>query len=750
MIFYLGDKVKSGVPASILNNNNKIGFWKYGYNDTYDIVIISKDGTLGDVYNIMGVRIGLPLKPDDKDIINYGKSLLDQKWKRREMPDGLTADTMHLAKYQDFIDKEYKLRNEGLWIFINNKPIYLTGTYQYGIQWVRELDVHPFFRVVQNELMIFWEACKADNRCFGMDYVKNRRMGASLMAIIELLEAGTITEDKLLGLISKKGKDAKKIFRRLVKGFRRLPCFFQPIWDGTNNPKTELVLEEPTKRKKAGEAITEGDGLGSVIEWHNTEINAMDGDAIFRSLIDEAGKYPKEVPFSEYWYIVKTSHRKGVIITGKSMVVSTVNSAKKGGSEFKEIWDESDVGKRDMNGQTVSGLYRIFIPAKYCLEGMFDTYGFSIVEDPKGKIKTDEGVYVKIGSETWLKNAADALQGDDAKLNEFRRQNPDTIEDAFRDESGDCEFNLAKLMEQIDHNKFELNDIFNKDREFVGNDDMTRGNFRWEGGIQDTTVIWEPDKEKGRFFIKNGCHPLTSFSNKWEDKFMNMKLAKSPMAADLGTIGIDPYNRSKNADGRGSKGAMALTTKTHIYDELPNETMIMEYIDRPKKVSLFYEDVIMAMVYFSVPILSEQSNDEFLRTLVERGYRHYSMNNPYKNFDQLTPTEKELGGAPAQDTKIGDQQFYATEAAVEDYFGLARDDRNRPKGTIGDMPFTRTLTQLKEVDTEKRTKYDAYISYSLSRIGNKKPTKKKAEAPKASANPFTKYNNSGLISKTTA
>ena len=747
MIFYLGNKVNIKAPKSSRNHLNNIGYWEYGYNEEYDIVVISKDGTLGDVYDIMGVRIGLPAKPKDEEIINYDEAIINQKWKRREMPEGLTTATMHLPKYQDFIDREYKLRQEGLWIYIKGEPVYLTGTYQYGIQWVRELADYANFRIVQNELMIFWEACKADKRCFGMQYVKNRRMGASLMAIFELLESGTIMEDKILGLISKKGNDARKIFRRLIKGFRRLPCFFQPVWDGTNNPKTELVLEEPTKRKKAGEAITEGDGLGSVIGWHNTEINAMDGDAIYRSLLDESAKYPKEVPFSEYWYIVKTSHRKGIIITGKSMVVSTVNSLKKGGGEYKKIWDDSDVQKRDNNGQTKSGLYRLFVPTKYCLEGMFDTYGFSIVEDPKGKVKTDEGEYVKIGTETYLANASKALESDPEKYNEFKRQNPDCIEDAFRDESGDCEFNILKLQEQIQHNEFELNDHYNNDGSWTGNDGVERGNFRWENGIQDTKVIWEPDNERGRFFIKNDCHPLPSFSNQWEEKFMNMKLAKSPMAADLGTIGVDPYNRSKNADGRGSSGAIILTTKTHTYDELPNETMILEYIDRPKKVSLFYEDVIMAMVYFSIPILSEQSNDEFLRTLLDRGYRHYSMNNPFKSWDQLTPTEQELGGAPQQDTKIGDQQFYATEAFVEDFVGAARDERHRPKGQIGDMPFSRTLYQLKEVDTEKRTKYDAYIGFSLSRIGNKKPTKKVIETPRVVRNPFTTYNNKGVTSK---
>jgi hypothetical protein len=75
--------------------------------------------------------------------------------------------------------------------------------------------------------MIFWEACKTDNRSYGMQYVKNRRIGASFMAIIE---CGTINEDKLLGIVSKTGADSSKIFKRLIKGFRRLPCFFQPLW----------------------------------------------------------------------------------------------------------------------------------------------------------------------------------------------------------------------------------------------------------------------------------------------------------------------------------------------------------------------------------------------------------------------------------------------------------------------------------------------------------------------------------------
>lgn len=160
---------------------------------------------------------------------------------------------------------------------------------------------------------------------------------------------------------------------------------------------------------------------------------------------------------------------------------------------------------------------------------------------------------------------------------------------------------------------------------------------------------------------------------------------------------------------------------------------------------MFFEDVLMAMVYYSMPMLCELSNYQFLTMIRDRGYRHFSMNNPFKNFKDLGPNEKEFGGCPAQNVKIGDAQFYAIQTYIEDYTGVAREVINREKEAIGFMPFTRTLMQWKEVDPNDRTKFDAYISSSLSRIGNQKveitTTKKKRRV-----NPFQKYNNTGNLS----
>ena len=48
------------VPKSVLVSKNKARTWLYGYNEKYDVIIISQDGTLGEVYYINGLYIGLP------------------------------------------------------------------------------------------------------------------------------------------------------------------------------------------------------------------------------------------------------------------------------------------------------------------------------------------------------------------------------------------------------------------------------------------------------------------------------------------------------------------------------------------------------------------------------------------------------------------------------------------------------------------------------------------------------------------
>jgi len=51
------------IKRTTISRLNKSKKWKYGYNKENDIVVISKTGKIGEIYEIQGLRIGLPLEP---------------------------------------------------------------------------------------------------------------------------------------------------------------------------------------------------------------------------------------------------------------------------------------------------------------------------------------------------------------------------------------------------------------------------------------------------------------------------------------------------------------------------------------------------------------------------------------------------------------------------------------------------------------------------------------------------------------
>ena len=54
--------LKDYIKPKILKRLNRYKKWEYGYNEEYDVVVISKTGQIGEVYEIQGVKIALPKK----------------------------------------------------------------------------------------------------------------------------------------------------------------------------------------------------------------------------------------------------------------------------------------------------------------------------------------------------------------------------------------------------------------------------------------------------------------------------------------------------------------------------------------------------------------------------------------------------------------------------------------------------------------------------------------------------------------
>ena len=140
---------------------------------------------------------------------------------------------------------------------------------------------------------------------------------------------------------------------------------------------------------------------------------------------------------------------------------------------------------------------------------------------------------------------------------------------------------------------------------------------------------------------------------------------KYPGNEHMGAFGCDSYDISGTVDKKGSKGALHGLTKFSM-ESAPANTFFLEYIARPQTAEIFFEDVLMACVFYGMPILAENNKPRLLYYLKRRGYRGFSMNRPDKVWNKLSAAEKEVGGIPNSSEDI--KQAHA--AAIEMYICL--------------------------------------------------------------------------------
>ena len=721
------------VPKTTLNSKNKARSWKRGYDSKYDIVIISKDGTLGDIVEIQNLRIGLPLAP--KEVYKRSSKKSEQFWEVFETHKELDKiktifqwneyPSEFKNKWVEYIETEFDRRENGFWFYNKGIPTYMTGTHYMYLQWTK-IDVgHPDFRESNRLFFIFWEACKADNRCYGMCYLKNRRSGFSFMSSAETVNQATITSDARFGILSKTGSDAKKMFTdKVVPISLNYPFFFKPIQDGMDRPKTELAYRVPASKltRKSIEdtsAIPELEGLDTTIDWKNTGDNSYDGEKLRFLVHDESGKWLPPDNILNNWRVVKTTLRLGRRIIGKCMMGSTSNALDKGGSNFKKMYEDSNVLERNANGQTKSGLYSLFIPMEWNFEGFIDQHGHPVFRKPDEPVLDALGDVIESGVLDYWENEVESLKKDPDALNEFYRQFPKTESHAFRDEANNSLFNLQKIYEQIDANE-------GLDNQRV----VQRGNFSWKNGVKDSEVVWTPNN-RGNF--------LVTWIPKYEmrNNVIIKDGKKYPGNVHIGAFGCDSYDISGTVGGGGSNGALHGLTKFNM-DDAPSNQFFLEYIARPQTAELFYEDVLMAMVFYGMPILAENNKPRLLYHLKNRGYRAFSVDRPDKHKNDLSKAERELGGIPSS-TSVISIHAEAIEAYIEEHVGF------REEGT-GNMYFNRTLQDWANYDIAKRTKFDATVSSGLAIMANQKYVSKPQREAKEINITFARYNNSGFLS----
>jgi hypothetical protein len=665
------------------------------------------------VEHIYGIEYKLPAKPSSIDGSRFPSK--KQKFTKVLIPEDfeeLEFDEDGNAIYSDdqirFITKEGERIKNGYWFYNNGAPTYITGLHYFYLNyWTLEDGNSPDYRDTDRRYFYFQDYCEKLAQCYGIIRIKKRREGATSQATCYLVWKSITQKKQFCGIVSKTGKDASDAFIYMVmNGYRNLPIFLKPRVEDEET-KTELVFKKKkdkrkTKGREKGQIFDDDIGLESKINYKNTALNSYDSGRVSALIIDEAGKFPKEVPVNQYWPIVKKTLTRGAIKVGFCLIPSTANDAKSGGEPYKALFDESSQFE---NQYTASGLYRYFCPAYDGYEGFIDEYGMSIIDPPtddqKKYIKDRYGMDISMGAKEYLVEQRKLIK-DKKALSEEIRMNPFTEEEAFMIDQKKCYFNSEKIYNQIDFLKEE------KIR-------LRRVRLFWK---DDKTVDWADDKD-GPWMI----HKFPDDDEK--NKLREHDGVKSPANAHKYVSGIDPF-KSSVISGKGSMGACYIFERYDIND--PNNTgmPIAEYVDRPRLKSLFHDEMLKAAIFWGYKACYENDvGDDFVDYFTNKGYKGYLMRTPESAIDKNKRRHVVKYGVTSGDAFALARQLDTCITYIENH--------------CEKIVFPDLLEELLQYDHENRTIYDRTVAFMISLLSGISLEGKKQEKASVSI-PLRTYN----------
>lgn len=631
---------------------------------------------------VYGIEYKIPEKPQKIEGGNkFEKIVIPDIFDDLEFDEDGTA--VYTEEQVNFIKEEWGKINDGYWFMNNNEPTYITGLHYFYLNyWILEDGNSPDYRDVDRRYFYYQDYCEKLPHCYGIIRIKKRREGATSQATCYLVWKAMTQRKSFCGIISKTGKDASDAFVYMVmNGYRNLPIFFKPRAEDEST-KTELVFKKKKDKRRTvarekGQLFDDDIGLESKINFKNTALNSYDSGRTTGLLMDEAGKWPKEVPVNQYWPIVRKTLMRGAIKVGFCLIPSTANDAKSGGEPYKALFD----GSNHFEDQyTATGLYRYFCPAYDGYEGFIDEFGMSIIDAPTDEqrkyIKQRYGMDISIGAKEYLINQRKLIK-DKKALSEEIRMNPFDENEAFMIDQKKCYFNSEKIYNQIDFLK-------------EGKTNLRRIRLYWK---DDKTVDWKDDPE--------GPWQVYKFPAKEDqNKFSESDGQRIPGNAEKYVSGIDPF-RSSVIQGKGSMGTCYVFERLNAAD--PNNTCmpIAEYIDRPRLKSLFHDEMLKASIFWGYKACYENDvGDDFVDYFTNKGYKGYLMRTPESAIDKNRRKTVQKYGVTSGDAFAIARQLDTCVSYIENH--------------CEKIVFPDLLEELLQYDHEDRTPYDRTVAFMIS------------------------------------
>jgi len=623
----------------------------------------------------------LPKAPsDEKQIIGYNRKKSDQIWRKPKLPSPQEWKQMNASDKFRLIERERDRWVNGVWFMNNNEPTYITGKH-YDHLTYQTFDYEAKYFESQRHDWYFRDLVKKDPKCFGGVKVKPRRYGATDEEVTDNQYEAISDFNRKIGMMSEtRDKVYSTIYDKITTSYLQRPAFIRPDIFMRNGvvPKKKIEFRS-NKVKKSGDSemlsFDMSGSLNSLIEPKATTVIGYDGWKLHKLTMDEIWKWTACSP-KACWDKQKKCLFDGGRVIGYAMLLSTMGDDDSYDSAIKdgiEMWGLSNPFERDLNGFTGTGLYRYFIGGQYALRDYADKFGFINMDQAEAFIHNERAKYAE-GSSDWI--------------GEVRRA-PLTIEEALGSALSTGVFDLPRLSERIS--------IINKKPE------SERGYV--EGILaEDSNGIVEFQPKKDEPWLISHLPLITetrNFSNRFKIFDERYLAPRNPE----GCLGYDPI-RYADIDVVSSSLSQASIIGQYKFDYFGDGSKANKlaclYLDRPSDPEEGHYEAFKAAKFWGFPIMYERQVESFLRRMREIGALDFILKNP-------------------KDGKYGlwtDNRNQVIKAGVD----MIVQYWKKPKGIheidyLEATEFLPILTQGKEFDPKKTTKFDAMMSWIMCKHG---------------------------------
>jgi len=332
----------------------------------------------------------------------------------------------------------------------------------------------------------------------------------------------------------------------------------------------------------------------------------------------------------ERWSVIKPCLSQGdaALIHGFSIHPSTVADLEgQGGMNYYYLSEDSKFNERDaVKHQTISGLFRLFLPAYMGLEGYVGKFGESIMDDPTpeqvkftGRTSGAREQIVSYRKMLIDKGTPEAK----LKLREHISLFPTSYSECFRLTSGAIGFDIEIIDKRIEELRRKTQTV--------------RGDFAWEDGIVDSRVVFTPNEE-GRWYVSKQLSDSES-NLRHRDTWYNPITEQddtvwTPTFPSKYTGGFDPFQWSTRGEAKTRKGKErlsdgggailrerdAIEDPGDVKSEWRSLSFVATYRNRPASDDLYAEDMLMACVYYGSMAFSENNIAIINKHFIKRGY----------------------------------------------------------------------------------------------------------------------------------